>query len=82
VRIRFGYDANLYCTSRKESCSTGATNGDAFAWLSEPINWQSCGTGCTVTIPAISGRVLYYAVDRKDASGTIVSGGVQAVAVN
>lgn len=82
VRIRFGYDANLYCTSRQEACSTGATNGDAFAWLSEPVQWQSCSAGCTVTIPAVSGRVLYYVVDRKDASGMIVSSGMQAIAVN
>ncbi len=82
VRIRFGYDTNLYCTTRQEGCSTGARNGDAFAWLSEPVTWQSCATGCTVTVPAISGRVLYYVIDRKDAAGTTVSSGVKALAVN
>jgi hypothetical protein len=82
IRIRFGYDTNLYCTSRQEACSTGAMNGDAFAWLSEPVNWQSCGNGCTVTIPATSGRVLYYVIDRKSASGAIASSEMQAVAVN
>jgi hypothetical protein len=82
VRLRFGYDTNLYCTTRQEACSTGPANSDAFAWLSEPVNWQSCDNGCTVSVPAIGGRVLYYAVDRKDASGTVSSGSVQATAVN
>jgi hypothetical protein len=82
VRVRFGYDPSLNCTTRQEACSTGATNGDPFAWLSENVNWQSCDTGCTVTIPAIGGRVLYYVIDRKDTTGTVSSGGTQAIAVN
>ena len=82
VRIRFGYDSNLYCSTRQEQCSTGATNGDAFAWISEPVSWQPCTNQCSVTVPAVAGRVLYYTVDRKDSSGTINSGTMQVVAVN
>ena len=66
VRIRFGYDTNLYCTSRQDACSTGAANNDPFAWVSEAVNWTTCDNGCSVTIPAIGNRVLYYVVDRKD----------------
>jgi hypothetical protein len=82
VRARFGYSPNLYCTSRKEACSTGAANNDPFAWVSEPVTWQSCTNGCTVTIPAKAGRVLYYVVDRKDANQNITSSAMQVVAVN
>lgn len=82
VRIRFGYDANLRCTTRQEACSTGAANNDPFAWESEPVNWTACDNGCTVTIPAIGNRVLYYVIDRKDTLGNISSGVTQAVAVN
>ena len=82
VRIRFGYDLNLYCSSRQESCSTGAANNDPFAWLSEAINWQSCDNGCSVNIPAIGGRVLYYVIDRKDSSGNVSSSATQVIAVN
>jgi hypothetical protein len=82
VRIRFGYDANLRCTTRQEACSTGAANNDPFAWESEPVNWTACDNGCTVTIPAIGNRVLYYVIDRKDMLGNISSGVMQAVAVN
>jgi hypothetical protein len=82
VRIRFGYDTNLYCTTRQDACSTGAANNDPFAWVSEAVNWTACDNGCTVTIPAIGNRVLYYAVDRKDRMGNVTSGAMQAVAVN
>ncbi|MFZ0592798.1 MAG: hypothetical protein WAM39_20225 [Bryobacteraceae bacterium] len=82
VRVRFGYDTNLYCTSRQEACSTGAANNDPFAWLSEPVNWQACGNGCTVNIPALGGRVLYYVVDRKDVNQNVTSSAMQVVTVN
>lgn len=82
VRIRFGYDTNLRCTSRQEACSTSAANNDPFAWESEPVNWTACDNGCTISIPAIGNRVLYYAADRKDTTGKVVSGAVQALPVN
>jgi hypothetical protein len=82
VRVRFGYDTNLYCSTRQESCSTGAINGDPFAWLSEPVTWQHCDVGCSIAIPSIAGRVLYYVVDRRDGSGNVTSGIMQAIAVN
>jgi hypothetical protein len=82
VRVRFGYDTRLYCTSRQEACSTGASNGDQFAWISEPVTWQPCDNGCTVNVPATAGRILYYIVDRKDSLGNVVSGATQVVAIN
>jgi hypothetical protein len=33
VQIRFGYDTNLYCTSRRDQCTT--SGAAPFAWLSE-----------------------------------------------
>jgi hypothetical protein len=92
VRIRFGYaeyglDSNsqpLYCSSeRREDCSTGTppVSTDPYAWLSENPTWQDCTSGCTVNIPAISGRVLYYVIDRK-ISGTTTSGNLQSVVIN
>ena len=82
VRVRFGYDSNLYCSTRQEQCSTGSTNADAFAWASEPVSWKSCSKQCSVTIPAIAGRVLYYVIDRKDSTSAVSSGSMQVVAVN
>ncbi|MBV9300565.1 MAG: hypothetical protein JOY53_00480 [Acidobacteriaceae bacterium] len=83
VRIRFGYNTGLFCSTRQEQCSTAAANSDPYAWLSEPQSWTPCGnSGCTVNIPAISSRVLYYVVDRMTASGTVISGPMMLTAVN
>jgi hypothetical protein len=75
VRIRFGYAENgapssFYCTTRKEACTT---SGAPFAYASETQTDAICATGCTVNIPAIAGRVVYYEIDRLDASGNLVS---------
>ena len=67
VIIAFGYaengdPKNLYCTSRQETCytTTAATLTNPFVFASETQNPQSCSSGCTVNIPAIPGRILYY----------------------
>jgi hypothetical protein len=83
ARVRFGYAENgpagtFYCTPRRDVCSTG---GDPFAWESERPVWEACASGCKIAIPALSGRVLYYAVDRKTADGRINPGRPQVVTV-
>jgi hypothetical protein len=85
VRVRFGYSENLFCSSRLEQCSTAVANSDPYAWLSESQKWTPCGNetaGCSVDIPAVAGRVLYYVVDRQSSSGAIVSGLLTVTAVN
>jgi hypothetical protein len=49
VRVRFGYDTNLYCTTRREQCSTGGTQ--PFSWLKEP---QSAAASAGPSSPASS----------------------------
>jgi hypothetical protein len=78
VRIRFGYNTNLFCTSRQEQCSTAGAA--PYTWLSEAQTWTACSGSCEVDIPALGGRVLYYVVDRQSASGGVTSGTLQAVA--
>jgi hypothetical protein len=73
----------LYCSSeRLEDCSTGTppVATDTYAWLSENPMWQDCTNGCTLNIPAISGRVLYYVIDR-NAAGRVTSSSLQCLAV-
>ena len=84
LRIRFGYNQNLYCSTRLEQCSTAVANSDPYAWVSEPQAWTACATaaGCKINIPAVSSRVLYYVVDRKNAAGVITSGAIMTTAVH
>ena len=84
AQVRFGYAENgpvssLLCTARQEVCTTG---GSPFAFASETQTLQACSGGCTINLPALPGRVVYYVVDRTDNSGNIVSSTpMQAVAV-
>jgi hypothetical protein len=84
ARVRFGYSEygpadRYFCTSRQEACVTGS---DPFAWAGEPQNLEQCSSGCSFQVPAISGRVLNFAVDWFDDSRNLVrTGGRGAVAV-
>jgi hypothetical protein len=83
VRIRFGYNPNLFCSSRQEQCSTAVSNTDPYAFLSEQQTWTPCGSaaGCEIVIPAQSSRVLYYVVDRMNSAGSISSTPAMVTAV-
>ncbi len=91
IRARFGYLENggdlLRCTAYAEDCSTEIPSGspsDPYSFTNESVTRQACANGaaCTVTIPSLPNRVLYYVIDRLDASGNIVtSSAIQAVAV-
>jgi len=84
VRIEFGYQefgapGSLNCTSRGEVCftSASATPSNPFVWSSETQSYTSCGSGCTVNVPALPGRVLYYRLHRKNAAGVESVGPIQ-----
>lgn len=84
ARVRFGYAENgpvdaYYCTSRREACATG---GQPYAWAGEQASMTACASGCTVQVPGISGRVVYWVVDWFDDGGGLVrSGGAGAAVV-
>lgn len=77
VRVRFGYAENgpassYYCTGRREAC---VASGSPFSWISENAAPVECAGGCTVTVPGISGRILYYVIDRMNGSNVVVDSG-------
>lgn len=81
VRARFGYAENgpassFFCTSRQEACSTDiptASPTDLYSYVSEASTHQACTSNCKIVIPAVSGRMLYYVVDRLNSAGTVIS---------
>ncbi len=92
VVVEFGYAENgipgaYYCTARQESCvAQGATIAPTqpFYFASTEaasIQGMPCASGCTVTLPGVSGRMLYYRVDSRNSAGGVVDQqtGVQAV---
>jgi hypothetical protein len=91
IRARFGYLENggdlLQCTPYAQDCSTETPSGsptDPYSFTNQSVTRQSCANGaaCTIAIPSLPNRVLYYVIDRLDASGNVVtSSAIQAVAV-
>jgi hypothetical protein len=65
AEIRFGYTENgsaqaYYCTSRQDACTT---SGSPFQYSSvDSRTVTSCSSGCTINIPAIAGRAVYYSI--------------------
>lgn len=73
--VRFGYLENagvvaslLNCTSREEPCEVASATiqETPFYYASETVKPMPCSSGCTIQIPAISGRVLYYQIVHGD----------------
>jgi|GEM_PF-5888855 len=94
--IQFGYAENgapgqFYCTSRQEKCLARAATVTAVQFLfpsegaggaETGVSGVPCANGCTVAIPAISQRMLYYQVKYRDASNrTVATGQLEVVAV-
>ena len=79
--VEFGYvengDAgNYYCTSRQETCvATAATVNLANPFTfqqSEGFTGQPCNGGCTIAIPALPQRALYYRWKYLGAGGQVL----------
>jgi hypothetical protein len=87
VRIAFGYaedgdPENLYCTTRHETCwtSAAATAANPYVFASEAQHKVACDSGCTVSVPAIPGRILFYQVEHTNGSRTVTDP-LQAIAL-
>jgi hypothetical protein len=91
IRARFGYLENganlLRCTAYAQDCATElstADPGSPYSFTNENVARQNCpnGASCVVTIPSLPNRILYYVLDRLDASGNVLATSpMQAVAV-
>jgi hypothetical protein len=96
VVVQFGYGENgpggsFFCTSRQEKCLATAATVPAipFQYASEGaggsetgLTGLSCASGCSVTIPALSQRMLYYQiVYRNAANQTLAKGQIEVTAV-
>ena len=81
--VRFGYTPNFYCSSRQEACIANAatvqSGSSVFSYeTSDSYSGLACATGCTVTIPALSQRVLWYQwVFRNTSTGGMQTGPVE-----
>lgn len=66
ARVRFGYNTAFQCTERSESCLTDASLAPFAFAETDTLTATACATGCSITVPAIPGRLVYYRVELSD----------------
>jgi hypothetical protein len=74
--VQFGYqEYGGNCTTRADACiAKAATIGAVpFFYASEAPAGLPCSAGCTISVPAISQRVLYYNVVYRNAANVVIS---------
>jgi len=94
--VEFGYLENgapnqFYCTTRKETCvaASAKVGVPPFLFASEGtggteagLTGQACSNGCSIAIPGLPQRVVYYRVTYRGASGqALAATPVQVAAV-
>jgi hypothetical protein len=83
--VQFGYaEYGGNCTSRRDPCiaNAGMIGSPPFLFASENPTGVPCTVTCTIAIPAVSQRVLYYQAQYRDKSNAVlVSSPPQAVVV-
>jgi hypothetical protein len=83
--VEFGYtEYSGNCTSRHDAClaNSALVGAPPFRFASENAPGTPCSSKCTIAIPAISQRVLYYqAIYRDKSNHRVTAGPYQAVAV-
>jgi len=80
--IQFGYQEYTragvpYCTTRLDGCFANAatipTAAAPFLFGSESPAGLACASGCTIAIPAVSQRALYYQVLYRNAANAVLA---------
>ena len=82
--VQFGYQEYgapllIDCTTRNDACiataSTVTYGNQPYYFASENPAGAACAAGCTITVPAISQRILYYRVEYRAANNTVLAAG-------
>jgi len=85
--VEFGYGENglpnqFYCTTRKETCvATSATVQPTPFWFASEgtggteagLAGEACASGCSIAIPGLPQRVVYYRVSYRGANGVVLA---------
>lgn len=89
ARIRFGYDTTLRCSEYDDPCVTDRTTAPyVFLNTDSKAPHNACTSGCSILIPALAARMLYYRIERSsdgvtfDATADIHALGVAPVTVS
>ena len=88
LRVKFGYAeygnvSDFFCSPRREACVTDQHIAPYAYASTETLTPISCrSVECTLTVPGLSGRVMYYREERLDSAGNVqFSGPITALAI-
>lgn len=70
--VEFGYNTKMECTSRIEACVKGNQGGTDYDFSGVAVTGKPCSTGCTIEIPAIPQRMVYYRWKYRNAGGVVL----------
>lgn len=73
VVVEFGYDTSFRCTMRDEACVKDANATEPYVFAGDMLTGISCASGCTVEMPGIAGRVLYYRWKYRDSANSVIA---------
>jgi hypothetical protein len=76
--VKFGYLENgaamdFYCTARAEACVKGAMSAREFGFATNPNVGVPCARGCSLTLPVLPRRLVYYEIVYRDAANIEVA---------
>lgn len=81
--VQFGYAENglagsFYCSTRQEACEVAEPTIQAtpYYFASEAIAPLPCASGCSIQIPGISGRIVYYQIRYTDGMASAVEAAI------
>jgi hypothetical protein len=73
VVVEFGYDTSFRCTMRDEACVKDANATEPYVFAGDMLTGISCASGCTVEMPGIAGRVLYYRWKYRNSANSVIA---------
>ncbi|MGA2134998.1 MAG: hypothetical protein ABSH50_22160 [Bryobacteraceae bacterium] len=82
--VEFGYQEYgapqlINCTTRRDACLATASSvppgNEPYYFASENPSGMPCALGCSIAVPAISQRVLFYKIQYRNASNAVISSG-------
>jgi hypothetical protein len=88
--VEFGYNSQFYCVGqwadtiwdgRSETCVKGDHAEGDYGFAGDTITGVSCASGCTVNVPAIPHRVLYFRHVYRNGTTVVARGEMQLRAV-
>jgi hypothetical protein len=73
----YGQPSQFFCTGRADRCTAvnstlDLTSANPYLFVSEATQGAACASGCTIQIPALPSRVLYYQVRYMDNNGVTI----------